>query len=59
VGGLEQKLNQYSQHWMGTEIIGNWVEYRRESVELIQDLTSRMRQEEVYLYSPEADLGSR
>jgi hypothetical protein len=58
VGGLEQQLNQYSRHWMGTEIIEKWAEYRRESIELIQVLTSRMRQEEAHLYSPAADLGS-
>jgi hypothetical protein len=51
MGGLEQQLNKYSRKWMVTTVTENWCQYRRETNELLADLTRRMRQEERHLYS--------
>jgi hypothetical protein len=51
MGGLEEEFSNYTRRWIANAVVANWTEYRRETIQLIDTLTRRMREEELHIYN--------
>jgi hypothetical protein len=59
MGGLEQEFSEYTRRWITNAVVANWTEYRRETMQLVDSLTRRMRQEDLCLYDNVAGAAER